>query len=385
MNLGIDARLLDNNTGIGRYTRSLFFEYIHNPWLHQDRIVLFYDKQFQLPSIFSDQSGSALVGLPKNCQVVTAHCQPRILWTNWYLPPLLRHHDIDVYHGVCNFELPVRKMCRYVVTIHDLVPLFFPELVPKKHLLFFKLFMKRAAQTADLIITDSEHSKRDIVQHFRIPEGKIRVIYLGYTLPSEDTDDQQRLQDMLLRYGIAQPYLLFVGVIEPKKNLERLIDAFVLLQEESSLGKERQLVIAGGKGWLSDQLYRKVRDQQLEHRVLFTGFIPEKELSLLYRGAELFVFPSLYEGFGLPVVEAMSYGTPVVTSSVSSLPEIVGEAGMLVDPYEPSDICRGIRTVLSDTSLQAQMKEAGLAQARKFSWQRTAEETYNVYLDAYHM
>jgi glycosyltransferase involved in cell wall biosynthesis len=376
MQIGLDARLLHNETGIGRYTRSLFFEYLRRKQPH-DTFYFLYDQPYQQSPLLSS--------LPPNFQVLTAHCQTRILWTNWYVPPLLRKHHIDVYHGVCNFELPVRKICRYVVTIHDLVPLFFPELVPKKHRLFFKIFMKRAAKTADLIITDSEYSKQDIVQYLAVPEEKIRVIYLGYEPPRTNVADPQKCQEILARYGITQPYLLFVGVIEPKKNLERLVEAFALLRQDSSFGKTFQLVIAGGKGWFYETLYQKVHDLHLDDHVIFTGFVPDQDLPALYTSAEVFVFPSIYEGFGLPVVEAMAYGVPVVTSNVSSLPELVGNAGMLVDPNHPEAICEGLTEVLANPQKQAQMKQAGLLQAQRFSWRRTAEETYQVYQEVYQM
>ncbi len=387
MNLGLDARLFYNNTGIGRYTRSLFFEYRKAHAFQEHSLFLLSDVPLPVPSRqnASKIDGQTREAWPEHVQVVTAACHRRILWTNWYVPPLLRKHAIDVYHGVCNFELPLRKVCRYVVTIHDLVPLFFPELVPRKHVLFFRMFMKRVAHTADLIITDSEHSKQDIVRHLRVPEEKIRVIYLGYDPPQRKTLAPQKAQDLLKRYGITKPYLLFVGVIEPKKNLERLVEAFDMLRGRHAVGKDVQLVLAGGKGWLSDALYRKVTELKLEQRVIFTGFVPDEELSLLYKEAEVFVFPSIYEGFGLPVLEAMSYGTPVVTSNVSSLPEIAGDAGILVDPYQSADICEGMLRVLSDRSKREEMIRLGDRQVRKFSWRKSAEETWQVYRDVMHL
>ncbi len=385
MNLGIDARLLYTNTGIGRYTRSLFFEYTQPDLLQKDTLFLFNDTPFprHLPS--QKDLFSRLDSLPADVNVITAACKRRILWTNRSIPPLLRQHQIDVYHGVCNFELPIRKMCRYVVTIHDLVPHFFPELVPWKHLLFFKLFMKRAAHTADLIITDSHHSKHDIAKHLAIPEEKIRVIYLGCDVQQQMHCNPQTIPEALTRYGIRQPYLLFVGVLEPKKNLERLVDAFLLLRQETTLSKEVQLVMTGGKGWFYDKLYQKVRELQLQDQIVFTGFVPDADLPYIYSGAKLFVFPSIYEGFGLPVLEAMSYGIPVVTSTSSSLPEIAGEAGILVDPNSAESIAQGILSVLSDEGLQEEMKQKGRLQVQKFSWQQTAEQTYNVYQEVYKM
>jgi glycosyltransferase involved in cell wall biosynthesis len=375
MNLGIDARLLYNATGIGRYTRSLFFQ-LTRSLPSGDTCSLLTDRD--------ESSRPDAVGLPLHFKFITAACPTRILWTNWHVPRMLRQYAIDVYHGVCNFELPVRKVCRYVVTIHDLVPLFFPQLVPKKHLLFFQLFMKRAAHTADLIITDSEHSKQDIVRHLYVPAEKIRVIYLGYDPPVQRPDSQQAAA-ILMRYNITAPYLLFVGVIEPKKNLERLVEAFALLRQDAALSKDLQLVIAGGTGWLSNQLYQKVHNLHLENQIRFTGYVPDADLPALYANAEVFVFPSIYEGFGLPVIEAMSYGVPVVTANVSSLPELAGNAGMLVDPLRPEAIAEGIAAVLTNPQQRARMQHAGPLQAQQFSWQRTAAETYKVYQEVYQM
>ena len=382
MRLGIDARLFHVNTGIGRYTRSLFFEYLQRRQPSDDQIVLFYDRPTDVASFFPDAFASALP-LPEHVRLVTAFCQRRIVWTNWSLPPLLRQQQIDVYHGVCNFELPLRKMCRYVVTIHDLVPLFFPELVPKKHLLFFKLFIKRAAQTADAIITDSEHSKQDICRYLKVSDEKVRVIHLGYTpLPLPQNAEEQR-QRLFEQHGIRQPYLLFVGVIEPKKNLERLLEAFALLRQERRIDDGVQLVIAGGKGWFCEQLEQNIAALRLERSVVLTGFMPDDALPLLYSGAEAFVFPSIYEGFGLPVVEAMAHGVPVITSNVSSLPEIAGHAGLLVNPVEAASIAAGIETVLTHPEQRDAMKIAGRLHAQQFSWPRTAEATYRVYQDVF--
>lgn len=372
MKIGIDARLLHNETGIGRYTRSLFFEFAHRPPTRETSYCLFTDSVETTP-----------LSLPSNFTIKTIPCTTRILWTNLYLPGALRQQQTDVYHGVCNFELPVRKVCRYVVTIHDLVPLFFPHSVPWKHRLFFHLFMKRAAHTADKIITDSEHSKADIVRHLGVSAEKIRVIYLGYTPRQLDVQDVTKQQAVFKRYHLSQPYLLFVGVIEPKKNLTRVVTAFAQLKQMPGINPALTFVIAGGKGWFYDNLERTVRDLHLEQQVLFPGFIAEEDLPYMYAGAEAFVFPSIYEGFGLPVIEAMSYGVPVVTSNVSSLPEIAGNAGILVSPERPEAIRDGLAEVLLAPQKKEQMRQAGRRQAQRFSWTHTADETFQVYQDVY--
>lgn len=378
MNIGLDARLLHASTGIGRYTRSLFFEYLRRP-PSDDTFYLLYDRPF--PGIPGDPEGR----LPSHFRVLTAPCATRMLWTQWHVPPLLKRHGIDVYHGLCNFELPVRKVCPYVVTIHDLVPLFFPRVVPWKHRLFFRLFMKPAARAADIILTDSHHSKQDIVRHLRVPAAKIRVVYLGYAPPaaSETTASPHAAPAAILkRYGIRGRYLLFVGVIEPKKNLERLLRAFAALRESAAADAALQLVLAGGQGWLSDHLAQLARELGIETSVVFTGFVPDEHLPALYQQAAAFVFPSLYEGFGLPILEAMSYGAPVVTSTASSLPEIAGDAAILVDPQSVDAIRDGMAAMLRNPQNAAALREKGRRQSQKFSWARTAQQTYAAYRDA---
>jgi glycosyltransferase involved in cell wall biosynthesis len=386
MNIGIDARLLHNATGIGRYTRSLFFELMTRQPAN-DVYYLLYDRPFPgLPydtaKTAEHDAPAAISGnLPAHVRMLVAPCTTRILWTNLYVPQLLKRHQIDVYHGVCNFELPLRKVCRYVVTIHDLVPLFFPRVVPWKHRLFFRLFMRPAARTADIILTDSYHSQHDIARYLRVPREKIRVTYLGYT--PRHIDAHQDTAGVLETYGITRPYLLFVGIQEPKKNLERLLEAFALLLRMPSINPQLQLVVAGGKGWLYDNLSQHARDLGIGEQVVFTGFVPDDHLPALYHDAEAFVFPSLYEGFGLPVLEAMTYGVPVVTSQASSLPEIAGDAAVLVNPHSSEAIRDGIAEVLLNPQKADEMRKKGREQARKFSWKRTAEETYAAYQDAY--
>ncbi len=390
MNIGIDARLLHNATGIGRYTRSLFFELLQRPPT-DDVYYLFYDRPFPgipnsspcLAPVQAEEAHTTSHALPSHVRVAVAPCTTRMLWTQRFVPQLLKRHQIDVYHGVCNFELPLRKVCGYVVTIHDLVPLFFPRVVPWKHRLFFRIFMKPAARTADIILTDSYHSQHDIARHLHVPKEKIRVTYLGYTPPVSPSEQAPLPNDILKTYAMSKPYLLFVGIQEPKKNLERLIEAFALLRQTSGVNADVQLVLAGGKGWLSGHLRQLARDLGVEQHVIFTGFVSDDHLPTLYRQAELFVFPSLYEGFGLPVLEAMTYDVPVVTSTASSLPEIAGDAAVLVDPHSVEAIRGGMAAVLCDPRKAADMRQKGRLQAQKFSWARTAEQTYQAYRDAY--
>ncbi|HWP46757.1 MAG TPA: glycosyltransferase family 1 protein [Candidatus Limnocylindrales bacterium] len=372
MRIGLDARLaFYDRTGIGQYTRALL-TYLPTVSTDQDLYFLFCDRQpFVNP--WSDPRLN-IVPIPR---------KQRILWTNFSLPPFLKAKQIDLYHGVCNFELPVRKVCPYVVTIHDLIPLFFPKLVPKKHLLLFHILMRWVARIADKIITDSNSSKKDILDRLGVPEEKIQVIYLAHHPVYRPIPDRNKIESILAKYRLNGKYLLFTGVLEPKKNLLRLIEAFYLLKTQINPHKDLKLVLVGGTGWgytgAGENLPRLIEQRELKEEVIFTGYVPDEDLPYLYNGAELFVFPSLYEGFGLPVLEAMACGTPVVTSKVSSLPEIVGEAGKLINPYDPRSIAEGISEVLTNQTLRQSMIEKGLQRAHLFSWQRTAAETLAVY------
>lgn len=368
MKIGLDARLaFYDKTGIGRYTRSLLTS-LNTVDKNQNQYFLFCDQQ---PPVNTWQNPPF--------HIVPIYRKQRILWTNFSLPSHLKAKQIEVYHGVCNFELPLRKVCPYVVTIHDLIPLFFPNLVPKKHLILFKMLIRWVIQVADKIITDSSSSKKDILAHFPVPEEKVQVIYLAHDPKYQPIQDLSKVQSVLEKYGLNHKYILFTGVLEPKKNLTRLIEAFYLLKTQTTDWKELKLILVGGKGWKCENLSDLIKTRGLEKDVIFTGYVLDEDLPYFYNGAELFVFPSIYEGFGLPVLEAMACGVPVITSRSSSLPEIIGEAGKLVNPYDPLDIARNLEEVLANRTLKQSMIEKGLERSRLFSWQRTAAETLTVY------
>ena len=372
MRIGLDARLaFYDKTGIGRYTRALL--------AHLTLVDAGENDYF----LFCDQQPPPEAWQNPRSRIVPIYQKQRILWTNFSLPPLLKANQIQLYHGVCNFELPLRKVCPSVVTLHDLVPLFFPRLVPKKHLVLFKALIRWVIQIADKIITISHASKNDILARFGIPEEKVQVVYLAHEPRYGPIPDSQKIQSVLEKYGLNGRYLLFTGVLEPKKNLDRLVEAFYLLKARSKAWKELKLVLVGGKGWGYENLSRRIERRGLQKEVIFAGYVPEEDLPYLYNGAELFVFPSIYEGFGLPVLEAMACGVPVVTSRSSSLPEIVGDAGKLVNPWEARDIAQGIEEVLTEPGLKRSLIEKGLNRARGFSWLRTAAETLAVYRSVY--
>jgi glycosyltransferase involved in cell wall biosynthesis len=265
--------------------------------------------------------------------------------------------------------------CAKVGTIHDVIPYIYPTTSSRLDWLIYRFWLPLAVRRLDAIITDSRQSKADIVQYLPVPPEKVTVIPCAANkryrpLPAAD------VQPVLARHGIDFPYILYVGSIAARKNLPRLLEAYAQLRGWSARWR---LVIVGARKWKSSPVYETVQRLNLAAHVHFTGFVEEEDLPALYNGADLFAFPSLYEGFGLPVLEAMACGTPVVTSNSSSLPEVAGEAALLVEPTDVAAIAQAMRRILADEALAADLRARGLARAAQFSWERTARETIAVY------
>ncbi|MDH7474646.1 MAG: glycosyltransferase family 1 protein [Anaerolineae bacterium] len=296
----------------------------------------------------------------------------RVMWEQIVQPGVLRQKRIDLVHGLA-FVTPLLSSCPTVVTIFDLSFLRFPKSFRRANRAYLRLFTPLSARRAQRVIAISEHTKRDIVHLLGVPAEKVEVIYCGV-----ETDFYPRsvaeVQAFRQQKGLPERFVLFVGTLEPRKNVRRLIEAYAQIRD---LGVK--LIIVGGKGWLYDDIFASVERLGLSSEVLFAGYVPAEELPLWYNSAELFVFPSLYEGFGLPPLEAMACGTPVVSSDAASLPEVVGEAGLLVAPQDVEGLAEAMRRVLGDRSLREQLRERGLQQARQFSWEKTARQTITVY------
>ena len=263
-----------------------------------------------------------------------------------------------------------------VTTICDTIPLVFPEVSSVLERLIYQLWLPLVVKKMDALITISQHSKSDLQKHLKVPTEKINVTPLSAgnkfrVLPRSE------IETSLVRVGVERTYILSVGSVEPRKNLLRLLDAYHLLLKWS---KRWRLVIVGAPNyWKSSPVVAKVERMGLQDQVQFTGYIPDEDLPALFNGADLFCFPSLYEGFGLPVLEAMACGTPVVTSNGSSLPEVAGEAAILVNPNNINEITSAMQRVLEDPELANDLRQRGLEQAAQFTWEKTAHETIAVY------
>src|SRR5688572_7779435 len=294
-----------------------------------------------------------------------------------HVPWVLHRERPDVFHAP-HYVLPAGVRCRSVVTIHDCIHLMFPQYLPNRAAYAYaRASMWAASRRSDRILTVSEASKRDILHFFNVPPEKIVVVYnaiddhFWLTPPEEDV---ARVRE---RYQLDHEFVLYVGNIKPHKNLVRLIEAFA---EFRKTGFEAvKLLIIGDEISKLPALRRAVHRHKLHKHVRFLGYLPDRTLAILYRLAAVFVFPSLYEGFGLPPLEAMASGTPVVTSNVSSLPEVAGDAAVLVDPYDVDSIVGGLRHVLCDPVAAADLRRRGLERAREFSWARSVEKTRQVY------
>jgi glycosyltransferase involved in cell wall biosynthesis len=289
---------------------------------------------------------------------------------------VLRRERPDVYHAP-HYVLPPATPCPSVVTIHDCIHLMFPQYLPNRAAhAYAKASLWSAVRRSHRILTVSEASKRDILRFFNVAPEKIVVVYNAiderfWKAPAEE--DVTRVRE---RYQLDHGFVLYVGNIKPHKNLVRLIEAFDLLRRQFD---EMKLLIIGDEISKLPALRRAVHTHKLHKHVRFLGYLPDETLAILYRLAAVFVFPSLYEGFGLPPLEAMACGTPVVTSNVSSLPEVTGDAAVLVDPYDVESIVAGIERVLTDPVLNAELRRKGVARARAFSWEQSVARTLQLY------
>ena len=286
-----------------------------------------------------------------------------------------RRHHLQLVHDPTGSAPLYLTAARRVVTIHDVIPYVYPETSTRLDWLIYHTWLPMAVRRMHAIITVSQASKQDIMRYLSVPREKIMVIPEAAGAHYRPLS-QEIIQPALLRYGVTFPYILYVGSLESRKNLPRLLQAYAQLREWS---QQWRLVIVGARRWKYTPIFDTVQELGLQSHVHFTGYVEEEDLPALYNGADLFVFPSLYEGFGLPVLEAMACGTPVITSNTSSLPEVAGDAALLVDPYDVDAIAGAMRQVLESPTLAAEMREKGLAQASRFSWERTARETVAVY------
>ncbi len=296
----------------------------------------------------------------------------RFVWEQAVQPWVVQQMGVDLLHSPALVG-PMLGGRPFVVTVHDLSYRHYPEAFRAANRGYLTLFGQHSVRRARRVIAVSQSTKDDLVKHYGLPAAKVDVVYHGVDqafrpLPPAD------VAAFRARQGLPQRFLLFVGTLEPRKNVVRLVEAYARLPQTSP-----PLVLVGGKGWLYEEVFRLVNALGLASRVHFAGYVPAEDLPYWYNAAEVFVYPSLYEGFGLPPLEAMACGLPVISSTASSLPEVVGDAGLLVDPLDVDGLGAAIGRLLPDTELKERMRAAGLERVQRFTWEQTARQTVDCY------
>ncbi len=355
--VGIDIQsTLGKKTGIGYYTKNLV-EHIKD---YKDLELYFYQD-------------------PVKHDYNTLQ---RMLWENIRVSRYARNSKIDLLH-VPGFAGPLAKgKYQKITTVHDLIGMIYPDNLGYASRFYWQKWLPCCIKNSDCIIADSQNTKADIIKFLDIVPDKIRVIPLAVDSYFKSIEKSDNYRTLLKKYGITGKYILNVGTIEPRKNIPMLIESFSDCLKETNLDGI-VLVIVGKKGWDYKRCYQKVLDLNLKDRIVFCDYISEEHLSILYNFAEAFVYPSLYEGFGLPVLEAMSCAVPVICSETSSLPEITGKSAILIDPNNRDMLKNALLKLLTDEKLKNEMSCKALEESKKFSWKKTALETIKIYREVY--
>jgi len=364
MRIGIDyTPAVRQGAGIGRYTRGLIGAL---PALDRENAYRLF--------VAGRGARGAVPSAPnfRTCWVPLTDRETSFVWQRLRLPiPIeLCLGRLDLFHSP-DFVLPPLLSGRQVLTVHDLTFLRVPECAHPVLREYLMRVVPRSVRRADLVLADSASTRQDVVELLGVPEERVRVVYAGVESRFRPVTDQEALAAVRRRYGLEHPFILGLGTLEPRKNFGGLIEAFARLAQRRDLPHE--LMIVGGKGWLYEPIFDRVRDLGLEGRVRFAGYVEDADLPAMYTLAACLAYPSFYEGFGIPVLEAMACGTPVVTSRASSLPEVAGAAAVYVDPYDLDSLVEGLDQALHDEALRATLQAAGLRQAKEFTWERAAK------------
>ncbi len=368
--IAIDAHMIgQRETGNERYTLNLIAA-----------LAQVDDKNHYLLLVTDPAPLQRAVSLPSHFEIVSVRPAANVPRLAWGIPRICWQRGAGVLH--VSYTAPPLLPCPTVVTVHDISYEFFPQFFSRRDRLLLSLAVPLSCRRAARVIAVSEWTRRDVVQRYGIAADKICVVYEAaderFLAPVADED----VARVRARYAAGRRYILAVGNLQPRKNLGRLVDAFAALVATGSVEQDLALLIAGQAHWRGSELFEAVRARGLQERVWFPGYVPEEDLPALYRGAEVFVHPALYEGFGLPPLEAMACSTPVVCSNAASLPEVVGNAALLFDPQDTDELARALGKLLGDPEQRRALALAGRARAARFSWERAARETLRVYQEA---
>ena len=372
--IGIDVTsALSQGGGIGRYTRELV------------RALVAQDSQYQF-RLFSAKISSpypVTEPLPAATNRVTHHMAPlseRWLYRIWYrarlpLPVQWVTGQLDLFHSPDFVLPPVSDGIPTLLTIHDLSFIHYPDVFPPPLIVYLNRVVPWSVKRASHLLADSKATKEDLCAIWHVPAEKVTVLYSGVSDFFRPVVDEQVLTSMRQKYSLGKPYILAVGTVQPRKNYQMLIRAFRVVAEQLPM----QLVIAGGQGWMEEEMLAEVRRQKLEERVSFIGFVDDNDLPAVYSAAALLAFPSIYEGFGLPILEAMACGTPALISNASCLPEVGGAAAVQLSPFDEPGWSRAMISLLGDKQKLAEMSAAGIMQAQRFSWDKAAKQLLEIY------
>lgn len=382
--IGLNAHLLNLS---GNYRSAGINWYIYHLLKNLDHAA----PEFDLIAFLSDPRASDHFARLRLVRSRWATHKPviRIAWEQLVLPFALRQWNINLFHALA-FAGPLGSAIPWIVTVYDLTFVRYPKSFNLANRTYLDWAVRHAVRHAAHAIAISESTKRDLVAHYGIAPDRVAVVYGGTDPSFSPPPSRQHVANFRARRELPEKMILHVGTIEPRKNIALLVRAFA--RARRTAGLTHCLVLAGARGWKHADVDAAIREQRVGDAVIFAGYVPSDELADWYRAADLFVYPSRYEGFGLPPLEAMACGTPVVTSNASSLPEVVGDAAILVSPDDEDGLAEAMVRVLTTPTLRDEMRERGLAQAAKFSWARTARETVDVYrrvleqpvLGAYH-
>jgi glycosyltransferase involved in cell wall biosynthesis len=296
------------------------------------------------------------------------------------LPIMLEKYGFDLIHETGHFgPFFIGAKFKKVLTVHDIAVLKYPETRKMEHIIKWRFAFPLILKNTDKIIAVSKNTKMDLIRYFNIPQEKIKVVYNGVSKRMKVIDEADILNRIRDKYNLPQKFILCVSTLEPRKNIPMLIKAYYRLKKSRYL--THKLILVGSKGWKYSNIFEAIKQLNLGRDVIFTGYVPDEDLPAIYNMADLFVYPSLYEGFGLPPLEAMACGTPVITSNTSSLPEVIGDAGIMIDPYYCDALTKAIYEVLTNEGLREDMTKKGFERARSFTWINTAKETLKVYED----
>jgi glycosyltransferase involved in cell wall biosynthesis len=375
LRIGIDGRgIFQELDGIGRYSLNLI------------RGLASIDRKNEYV-ILKNREVEGKIAEEKNFHEVSVSYRHLSLLTPLYLPLLLNRFNLDIFHSLF-FVGSIWGVESQIVTVHDLMALTFPGffggrslLKEKAAFLYHRVFVPLSVRKSKKIIAVSQSTKSALVETLHVPPGKISVIYEGVDDCFRKAHTKREIEAFKIRKGLPDQYLLYVGNMKPYKNIRLMTSALSLLKRENQL--RHKLVIAGKKGRFFPLVYSEVKDRELVDQVIFLDYVGDDELPLLFKNADMFLFPSVHEGFGLPALEAMSLGVSTIVSNASSLPEVVGDGALLVDPESPQSLANAILRISNDSKLRSELSRKGIERSRAFSWEKTAHETLKLYRDVW--